>query len=320
MRKGQRERGQQIALQRLQKMPLGALDLISRRYERGELVESRPYETRIALPPHVERFRELAILQKEWTRVGDDARREIRAALAQTGIPPSAQWGYLVYHHTLIRGEGHVVGRAHLPAPGLPLPLGQSGPWTLAREVVFRWPWDKRYQGYRFEVFGLQLESGEAIEQQPSRTAWIMSQPAPIPGVSRFYALATYRVRITHDTSPVIATTHWQPGWDEPKPSYEGGSLGDDPSIATRGLELYYGFTRSGPTAMSDEEAFEEAVQFGLEWLHDNPNAEPADFGRKQFTAKRCTGHEATEKWMKEKHFGIRKVQRELGRRFQRPN
>jgi len=56
-----------------------------------------------------------------------------------------------------------------------------------------------------------------------------------------------------------------------------------------------------------------------LEWLADNPTKSPTDFGRPQFTAKRCTGQAAANRWMTEKHFGIRRVQRELAKRIQCP-
>jgi hypothetical protein len=156
--------------------------MITGKYERGELVEAHPYDTRSILPLPAE----LAILDREWDRVGDDARHEIRNALMDTGIPPSENWAYLVYHHTQIRGEGHVIGRIHLPVPELPLPLGEPGPWVIAREMVFPWPWEQRYRGYRFELFGLLLESGKAIEQQPPHTVWIMSQPGSDPGLTPF--------------------------------------------------------------------------------------------------------------------------------------
>ena len=74
-----------------------------------------------------------------------------------------------------------------------------------------------------------------------------------------------------------------------------------------------------GAKAMSDEAAFEEAVGLGIEWLADNPGKHPKDFGRPQLAAKRCTGLPAVNKWMRDKHFGIRRVQREIARRVQWP-
>ncbi len=74
-----------------------------------------------------------------------------------------------------------------------------------------------------------------------------------------------------------------------------------------------------GPHAMSNADAFEEAVNLGIEWLNDHPGKHPKDFGITEFTAKRCTGPDATARWMKEKHFGIKQVQRAIARRVRWP-
>lgn len=74
-----------------------------------------------------------------------------------------------------------------------------------------------------------------------------------------------------------------------------------------------------GYKATSDQDAFEAAVKLGLEWQQANPHDPATGFTLKQFSAARCTGPDATKKWLKDKHFGMREVQREISRRFRGP-
>jgi len=111
------------------------------------------------------------------------------------------------------------------------------------------------------------------------------------------------------------ATCAWEPRTSAIGllPGHWNAADAKDAEAALRWLETLP--RTGGPTAMSDEDALEEAVRFGLEWLADHPGKEPADFGRREFQQKRCSGSAAVKKWMRNKHFGIRTIQREMARR-----
>jgi len=206
--------------------------------------------------------------QEEWEKVGDTARHAIQEALADTGIAFTAPWAYIVWGRVFHRGQGLLCGRLHWPLhdwPG-PTPTREMGT-VVARDWIAAYPWDKRFQGYRFEVFGLQSTSEADAEhfasRYPPRARWRMRFPDPSSSTGHSaMEVGAYRVRVFHQDSPIIATSHWHPGWSDVRPSYSGGAIGDDLSIAVHGLELYYGFE---PDATGGRRRLEDDPESG--WL-----------------------------------------------------
>lgn len=139
------------------------------------------------------------------------------------------------------------------------------------------------------------------------------------------HIIAVYASSLALPSRRALATCTWSPRASRidlmpPGPTTRGWSQSDleATGAALRWLETLA--RPGGPSAMSDAEAFEQAVQFGLEWLNDNPIAEPSGFTFEQLRLRRCTGPDALKKWLKTKHFGIRRVQQELvKRRIRRP-
>jgi hypothetical protein len=330
--------------------PIGDLEALASKYALGLMRPGLPGESppghsrelglraarlplmRLMLPPsmtpeEVADLKDRIDAQQTWDDVGDAAREAIHDALTDAGIAPSAPWVYMTYARIRQRGRGLFCTRVYFPIPELVLYYphlvrGDLGHVAVGN-IVVEYPWDQRFEGYRFEMFGTRLQSvatlEAAIEQQPPNTLWMMTWPGPAPSPPCTFAIVTYRARIFHRDSPVVGVAHWRPGQEVIETEYKGGTLGnDDTSIAKHGLELHYGFQRhvGGRPATPNEEAFEQAVRYGLEWIEDTPGATPANFDRKQLTAKRVTGEDATKSWLRDKHFGIREVQQEIARRL----
>jgi hypothetical protein len=264
---------------------------------------------------------------REWARaehdrVGDEVKARIRQALADTGVGQAERWMYCMIGHLQHGGLSLLKVMAYQPIVKWPLLHDELGN-VVARELLIKLPEGSRYGAgdygdYAFDVFGVVLRSRAAFERLPERVALGIYEEDGSGPDGQPFNLAAYRVRAFHAESPVVGIASWHPGQDAISTGTYGGILGHDEShIAQRGLDLFYEIQhrRAG---MSDEDAFEEAVRLGIEWLQDNPWATPADFGRTQLTVKRITGPDATKKWLKEKHFGIKDVQRALTHRFQR--
>lgn len=256
----------------------------------------------------------------EQNRVGAEVKATIRQALADTRIGQAERWMYCMLGHHRQGGLSFLKVMAYQPIVKWPLPYDDLGN-VVARELVIKLPEGSRYGeadygDYAFDVFGLVLRSRAAFEELPERVALGIEDGSGPDG--RPFSLAAYRVRAFHAASPVVGIASWHPGQAAVSTGTYGGTLGHDQShIAQRGLNLFYEIQHHRP-GMSDEAALEEAVRLGIEWLQANPWATPADFGRAQLTVKRITGPDATKRWLKEKHFGIKDVQRALAHRFQR--
>lgn len=208
------------------------------------------------------------------------------------GLPSGAAWIRLRTERPINRdGEGNAFlteepdGRNRLP---------------------FRMPPSKRWHRFNVILFGALVVTGEPPEESTwpywgLGGAWIQLRCAGLWETgSPLRAEAAWSLR--HGDFEYIR-------FDEGRPT--PGQL----ARAGEAIQLLRGLAKRG---MSDEDAFEEAVGFGLEWLADNPGAEPNGFTFEQLRRRRPTGPDALRKWMKDKHFGIRQVQRELERRIAR--
>jgi hypothetical protein len=78
---------------------------------------------------------------------------------------------------------------------------------------------------------------------------------------------------------------------------------------AGEAIQLLRGLAQRG---MSNEEAFAEAVRFGLEWLEDHPNNLTRDLRSHHLAARKVIEPKSYEKWMGDKHFGIKAVRAKI--------
>jgi len=215
-----------------------------------------------------------------------------------------APWVYAEYQFTRGHGEKILTGRM----------MGAASPLTW-HPFQAPYNWADEHESYRLEIFGRDIASDDEARRVPDEAIWRWFLGPPT-----FFDVAAWRTRAIHPKASIFAQTDWCPNWPTVELSY-GGGLPGDTRAAVIGLTLLQDIAlkRSGPHAMSDEDALKEAVRFGLEWLQDNPTKLPQDFSRRHFATKRCTGIDAANKWMTDKHFGIKQVQQEIARRIGQP-
>jgi hypothetical protein len=222
--------------------------------------------------------------------------REVPALAHHYGVPPEVAPGAADLEVNGGRADGWVVTATDT----LPARFTHDGGWPAGRFTV---------------VGGLLLGHPTAPAWPPlinlggSLIAGFLTT-LTIPG-GRAMAHVRWRLKPT-GVYELRSELHFTPG----RPRWTDAEL-DRAAKALRWLETLP--RTGGPTATSDEAAFEEAVRLGMEWLNDHPGEHPKDFGRPQFAAKRCTGLEAANAWMTAKHFGIKRVQREIARRVRWP-
>jgi hypothetical protein len=206
---------------------------------------------------------------------------------------------------------------------------------------------------HHFQRFHIPLElTKDAIFQHEDYSAWpeyntlevavigvkILDQPSDEWMIENDNRLLKYEgdtdipfILVTHQAARHRGTVGWAAVWSplETGRTVELRIEGFDIRVsgfrldhlkgAYRALKDLGGVTErlGGPRAISDQEAFEKAVRFGLEWLADHPDKQPKDFNCQEFAGRRCTSVSATARWMKDKHFGIKQVRQELVRRRQ---
>lgn len=252
--------------------------------------------------------------------------QELGNRLAEVGLQPDLPWLWI---RALIRDDGGTVTITAHPAPFNQI-WQQEGP-ANAEPAGFGPEW----RGYRYEAIGLLHHMGHEGRHFTNTSERLPGHPplwrSLVYGTDRVTLEAELwwqqAYRPTGDGEPaLIAELRWWRGLGGAQPFFRV-TLPDNqaPSrkhweAAQEGRQLLFDRQqRVIPTGMSDADAFEDAVKLGLEWLDDHPTKHPKDFGRPEFTAQRCTGPDATAKWMTDKNFGIKQVQRELARRLQWP-
>jgi hypothetical protein len=119
--------------------------------------------------------------------------------------------------------------------------------------------------------------------------------------------------------APMFALVSWEPGSETRHSIRVTSNQWTDADLKAAGKALRFladNFPIGGPTAMSDEDAFAEAVRFGMEWLEDHPGKTVFDLKSHHLAARKCIEDKSYAKWMNEKRFGIKAVRaqiRELG-------
>lgn len=174
--------------------------------------------------------------------------------------------------------------------------------------TILPFDWTDAERGYRLEMLALDARSAPFAVPEAVRTTDVDGNP-----------LAIIRARVVPPRGRIFARLDWWPMGSEPAYSYGGvnpaGSRGDnDTSNAHGGFTLLGRFRQpqGGPTAMTDKEAFDEAVKYGGEWLDNNPDEPIRALKSKHLAARKCVEPKSYDQWMYEHHFGIKTVREKL--------
>lgn len=213
-------------------------------------------------------------------------RMAAEAGVPNTGVPALAQ----LWVDDGRRADGWL-STASGPAP-LSLEVGDASPWPVGQ----------------LDLIGAMVAQAPAMRERP----YLNLQDSII---------SVYVASLVLPNGSASADIAWSRGAASSAIRFRFGKWttrdGEAACSALRWLETLPRL--GGQRAMSDAEAFQDAVRHGLEWLQDNPGAEPRGFTREELRRRRCVGPDAIKQWMRDKHFGIRDVQRELERQFRRP-
>lgn len=164
----------------------------------------------------------------------------INEALSGTCTDPASNWVYLVWGRPSRQGRGFLVGR--YVRPGHRVGLRTLVPIPFATE----YPRDKRFDGYRFELFGQQIRSEEDARHCPPDAIWSMRSPIHTSSSEKAtIALAVYRARVFHPDTPIHGRAEWRPGRTEVTYTTPTNNLNDDDTVAKIGLKLYRGVLTS---------------------------------------------------------------------------
>lgn len=221
--------------------------------------------------------------------------------MARLGMPPDSRW---FRFRTLgaIPDRGHYFLRYEWLA---------ALPHHVAAHTRESLPGDwKDWTACRVEGFGKLLpKPGDAAVSGPT---WSFEFPAPMPDLH----VQMWECRVIPPGGPLFAELQWRPGYPDGRP-YIGGWPRARPSndvinAAWNALDLVWALERETRRGMTDQEALEEAVTLGREWLGHHPNAIQSDFGCDQLAAMKCIDRDSLDKWMTRKHFNIKKVHQRL--------
>jgi len=241
--------------------------------------------------------------------VGEAGLQHIDDAAEETKLDLDDSWACLIWGHDRIGKEGVYAGRWITPARKVGLRGG-----VIPVDFIAQHPWDERYRGYRFEVFGRHVASQADVDDVPPEAIWhrrLLGDPSLVGG--GLLAIAVCRAQVFHRGTPVYGRVDWRPGWDRVKYSYHAPSLDDDTKIARAGLRLYRGIlTSGGRPRTSEEEALAEAVRLAREWLDRHPDKLPEDFGRAELAAMRVMSLKGLGEWMRVKRVTIQKIREQL--------
>jgi len=179
------------------------------------------------------------------TMISDDERQAVAEALDETGLDPSSLWIYAQWGRAEQIGRGFIGGRLIMSAHA----INQAYSGFLPIDFATEYPWDERFRGYRFALFGRSIGSVEELQLYPPEAVWSMRFDGDprLTGTGTF-AIAVYRARIFHTDTPVIGHVDWRPGWERVKYSSDyGDALDGDDTIAKTGFKLYQGIPTSKP-------------------------------------------------------------------------
>lgn len=178
----------------------------------------------------------------------------------------------------------------------------------------------RRYQGWRIEYFGVEFRPTEdqpapAVLAASPRIMLRNQQGEQLTHAAVYHAVAwkhgsavAAEMRFgrwnqySHDENWPLLERWVVSGFSRPPTSSEW-------SEARLGLALIQQVTHRG---MTDEEALDEAVRLGKEWLAVHLDKAPTDFGRDQLATKKAVDRDTINKWLKRKHFNLNKVHRRL--------
>jgi hypothetical protein len=240
-------------------------------------------------------------------RIAEGPRLEaIKATIVELGIDLSDDWA----HAEVYPGETmHGTITAPVRIAGLRLPTESTFSWDRA-EIP-------ELHGQRVDLYGRSL----VVDEPPPEPYWVIpaADPALGPLGRGAFILQTWRRDVSSPGSPFVAQIDWRPGWTEYRAvirgaEHDNGRDSDAAFNQARALRrAMFGLTavdlRRG---MTDQEALQEAVNLGREWLSRHPDAAAADFGRDELAAMKCVDRDSLDKWMVRKHFNMKKVHRKL--------
>jgi len=199
--------------------------LTARANELGLIVPGEPNA-----PPELWHAVERENDRRNTEAVGIDTIRIILQAMRDVGLPHSEPWAWVTTGYLTADG-GMIGGRLVVPSHI----VGRDGmyPWTFTTP----YPWDERYRGYTFELFGRLIRQPEDMQGKPPIWSLRVVEDPALDGPGILH-IAVWRARVFHRDAAVHGRADWRPGWTEEVCSYSGITLGTAADVRKADLGL----------------------------------------------------------------------------------